>query len=102
MKPFILRKELKHRTLRECDADDALEGGEFVDDIMRFEFGGQAAGEPDDAEDADGRGDGIQDGEGGGFFGEFVAEWTHDGARDPDCDVEGRFDGEDLEDHDPG
>lgn len=68
---------------------------------MGFEFGGHAAGEPDDAEDADGCGDGFDDAEGGGGAGEFVFEGAGDGAEGPDEDVEDEFGGEDLEDHDP-
>ena len=67
MKPFFLREDLKDRRLSERDTDDALEGSDFVDDLVLFEFGCHAAGEPDDAEDADGGGDGFDDGEGGGF-----------------------------------
>ncbi len=101
MEPIVLRKELEDGRLGERDADDAFEGEELVDDLVLLEFGGHAAGEPDDAEDADGGCDGFDDGEGGGFAGELVFEGAHDGAGDPDGEVEGEFGGEDLEDHDP-
>lgn len=101
MEPLVLGEELKDGGLGEGDADDALEGDEFVDDLVLFQFGRHAAGEPDDAEDAEGRGEGFDDAEGGGGSREFVLEGTHDGAEDPDGEVEGQFGGEDLEDHDP-
>ena len=101
MEPVFFRKDLEDGRLRERDADDALERGDFVDDLVRFQLGRHAAGEPDDAEDADGRGDGFDDAEGGGFFREAEFEGTHDGAGDPDGEVQGQFGGEDLEDHDP-
>ncbi len=85
----------------EGDADDALEGDDFVDDLVLFQIRGHAAGEPDDAEDADGRGDGLDDADRGCGARESVFEGTHDGAEDPDGDVQGHFGGEDLEDHDP-
>ena len=87
--------------LGEGDADDALEGDDFVDDFVLFQFGRHAAGEPDDAEDAEGRGEGFDDAEGGGGSREFELEGTQDGAEDPVGEVEGHFGGEDLEDHDP-
>ena len=68
MEPILLRKDLEDGRLRERDADDALERRDFVDDLVLFELGRHAAGEPDDAEDADGRGDRFDDAEGGGFF----------------------------------
>ena len=68
---------------------------------MLFELGRHAPGEPDDAEDADGRGDGFDDAQGGRFSRELVFERTHDRAGDPDREVQGQFGGEDLEDHDP-
>ena len=98
---MILSKELENGCLGECDADDTLEGEEFKDDLVGFEIGRHAAGEPDDAEDADGRGDGFDDAEGGGGAGELVFEGTGGGADGPDVDVEDEFGGEDLEDHDP-
>lgn len=62
MEPLVLSEELENGTLGEGDADDALEGEEFEDGLVGFQFGSHAAGEPDDAEDADGRGDGFDDG----------------------------------------
>ena len=66
MEPLVLSEELKDRGLSEGDADDALEGEEFEDDFVAFQFGRHTAGEPDDAEDAEGSGDGLDDAEGGG------------------------------------
>ena len=101
LEPLVLGEELEDGALCEGDADDAFEGDEFVDDLVGFEFGGHAPREPDDAEDADGCGDGLDDAEGGGGAGEFVFEGACDGAEGPDQDVEDEFGGEDLEDHDP-
>lgn len=101
MEPLLLGEELEGGSLGEGDADDALEGGEFVEDFVLFQFGRHAAGEPDDAEDADGCGDGFDDAESGRGSREFVFEGTHDGSEDPGHYVQGQFGGEDLEDHDP-
>ena len=68
---------------------------------MFFQLGRHAPSKPDDAEDADGGGDGLDDAEGGGFLRELEFERTHDGAGDPDREVQGQLGGEDLEDHDP-
>ena len=101
LEPLVLGEELEDGTLGESDADDALEGEEFVNDLVLFQLGGHAAGEPDDAEDADGGGDGLDDAEGGAGAGEFVFDGTGDAAEDPDENVQDEFDREDLEDHDP-
>ena len=68
VEPILFRKDLEDGRLRERDADDALERRDFVDDLVLFQVGRHATGEPDDAEDADGRGDGFDDAEGGGFL----------------------------------
>ena len=68
MEPVLFRKDLEDGRLRERDADDAFERRDLVDDLMLFQLGRHAAGEPDDAEDADGGGDGFDDAEGGGFL----------------------------------
>ena len=68
MEPVFLRKDLEDGRLGEGDADDALERSDLVDDLVLFQLGRHAAGEPDDAEDADGSGDGFDDAEGGCFF----------------------------------
>ena len=68
MKPLVLSEELEDGRLGEGDADDAFEGDEFENDLVAFQFGGHAAGEPDDAEDAEGCGDGVDDAEGGCGF----------------------------------
>ena len=101
MVPLVLGEELEDGGLGEGDADDALEGGELEDDLVLLEVGGHALGEPDDARDAEGRHDGLDDAEGGGGFGELVFERAHDGAEGPDGDVQGQLGGEDLEDHEP-
>ena len=61
LEPLVLSEELEDGGLGEGDADDALEGDDFVDDLVLFQIRGHAAGEPDDAEDADRRGDGLDD-----------------------------------------
>ena len=68
MEPILFRKDLEDGRLRERDADDALERRDFVDDLVLLQVGRHAAGEPDDAEDADGRGDGFDDAESSGFL----------------------------------
>lgn len=89
MEPLVLGEELEDGRLGEGDADDALEGEEFVDNFVLFQFGRHAAGEPDDARDANGCGDGFDDAESGRRFREFVCERAHDGTEDPDGDVQG-------------
>ena len=68
MEPILLRKDLEHGRLRERDADDTLERRDFVDDLVLFQLGRHATGEPDDAKDAYRRDDGFDDAEGGGFL----------------------------------
>ena len=101
MEPLVLREELEDGRLGEGDADDALEGEEFVDDLVPFQFGRHAPCEPDDAEDADGRGDGFDDAEGRCGPRELESERAHEGAEGPYRDVQGQLGGEDLEDHYP-
>lgn len=89
MEPLVLSEELEDGSLSECDADDALEGEEFEDDAVAFQFGRHAAGEPDDAEDAEGSGDGFDDAESGCGSREFVFQGAEDGSEDPLGEVAG-------------
>ena len=65
MEPLVLHAELEDRCLGESDADNAFEGDEFPDDIMRFQVGRHTSGEPDDAHDANRRRNGFDDAESG-------------------------------------
>lgn len=89
MEPLVLGEELKDRCLGEGDANDALERYEFVDNFVLFQFWCHAAGEPDDAQDTNGCGDGFDDAESGCKSREFVFQGTHDGSGDPYCEIQG-------------
>ena len=96
-----MSEQLEDWSLGEGDADDALEGDELPVGLVRFQLGIHAPGEPDDAHDANGCGDGLDDAEAGCRLGEGVFERTDSGIEDPTREIQAKLDREDLENHDP-